>query len=153
MTDIVDNQTRSRIMSRIRGKDTKPELLLRKGLFAAGFRYRLHAKLPGKPDLLLPKHNAAIFVHGCFWHRHPGCRYTTNPDKDAGKWQAKFAANVLRDGKDVAGLRELGWRVAIVWACSLRRNDLRVETILATAEWIRGEVPFIEIGEAVPRKR
>ena len=91
MVDVVDRKTRSRMMSGIRGKNTKPELLIRKGLHARGFRFRLHDKhLPGKPDLVLPKYGAVIFVHGCFWHRHSGCVRTTTPKRNRSFWQEKF---------------------------------------------------------------
>ena len=98
MADIVDRQTRSRMMSGIRGKNTKPEMILRRALHARGFRYRLHGKgVPGRPDLILAKHRAVIFVHGCFWHRHEGCRYATTPATRPEYWAEKFAANVRRD--------------------------------------------------------
>ena len=98
MTDIVDQQTRSRMMSGIRGKNTKPELALRRALHARGFRFRLHSgKVHGRPDLVLPKHRAVVFVHGCFWHRHEGCRYATTPSTRPEFWRAKFDANVARD--------------------------------------------------------
>ena len=97
MTDIVDRQTRSRMMAGIKGKNTKPELALRRALHARGFRYRLHSKnVHGRPDLVLPKHCAVVLVHGCFWHRHPGCRYATNPKTRAEFWEVKFAANVSK---------------------------------------------------------
>ena len=97
MTDVVDRATRSRMMSGIRGRDTKPEKQVRSFLHRAGLRFRLHASLPGKPDLVFPKHGAVVFVHGCFWHRHAGCRYATTPSSNVDFWQAKFDANVARD--------------------------------------------------------
>ena len=109
MTDIVDKHTRSRMMAGIKGKDTKPELVLRRALHARGFRYRLHSKnVPGRPDLVFPKHHAIVFVHGCFWHRHEGCRYTTTPSTRPEFWQAKFDANVTRDGAVQGQLLEAG---------------------------------------------
>src|SRR5699024_9235199 len=124
MADIVDRSTRSRMMSGIRGKDTRPELLLRRELHSRGFRYRLHAKhLPGRPDLILSKYNAVIFVHGCFWHRHSGCRYTTTPATRVQFWQAKFEANVARDLDVQQALASSGWRIAIIWECALRRSN------------------------------
>ena len=125
MADIVDRQTRSRMMSGIRGKDTKPEMVLRRALHAGGFRYRLHGKgVPGRPDLILAKHRAVIFVHGCFWHRHEGCRYATTPANNAAAWQEKFAANVRRDAKVRQQLEELGWRVLVIWSCELDERRL-----------------------------
>ena len=124
MTDVVSPATRSRMMAGIRGKDTKPELRLRKALFARGFRYRLHDKsLPGKPDIVLRKHNTVIQVHGCFWHRHEGCRYATIPATRPEFWKKKFADNVARDRRNDVRLRELGWTVVTVWECEIR-DDL-----------------------------
>lgn len=122
--DVVDAATRSRMMAGIRGKDTKPELIVRRFLHRAGLRFRLHAQLPGKPDLVLPKHRAAVFVHGCFWHRHEGCRYATTPANNAAAWQEKFAANVRRDAKMRQQLEELGWRVLVIWSCELDERRL-----------------------------
>tara|TARA_R110002049_G_scaffold281350_1_gene460909 strand:+ start:5669 stop:6103 length:435 start_codon:yes stop_codon:yes gene_type:complete len=136
--DIVDTKTRSRMMSGIGGKDTKPELLLRRGLHARGFRFRLHDKrLPGKPDLVLSKFKAAIFVHGCFWHRHEGCRYATTPSTRPEFWSEKFATNVERDARNEAAVRDLGWRIAIVWECSLKR-PVREAAINDVVFWLRG---------------
>lgn len=149
MTDIVDEQTRSRMMAGIRGKDTKPEMALRRALHSQGFRYRLHVKgYAGRPDLLLPRFNAAIFIHGCFWHRHEGCRYATTPQGRREFWQSKFEANVARDWRGRAELMEHGWRVATVWECALRRPE-RVETATEIlAAWLLGTSTAIDIGEA-----
>ena len=137
--DVVPPHVRSKMMATIRGRDTKPELFLRKALHGLGFRYRLHAKqLPGRPDLMLPKCNAVIFVHGCFWHRHPGCRFTTTPATRPEFWQEKFAANVLRDARAEAALRDIGLRTAIVWECGLRRPETASETLDAVREWLTG---------------
>src|SRR5262245_8797324 len=107
MTDIVDRKTRSRMMSGIRGRNTKPELAVRKALTAAGFRYRLHSNhLPGRPDLVLAKHRCAIFVHGCFWHRHPGCKYAYTPKSNVRFWLDKLESNVRRDKLVRASLRK-----------------------------------------------
>lgn len=124
MTDIVDAATRSRMMSGIRGKNTRPEIMVRQALHKAGFRFRLHRKdLPGKPDLVLPKYQAAIFVHGCFWHGHD-CRYFKIPKTRTDFWMAKIASNSSRDQRDIEALRKLGWRVMIVWECEIRdRKD------------------------------
>jgi len=123
--DVVDKATRSRMMSGIRGKNTKPELIVRSFLHRAGLRFRLHAKLPGKPDLVFPKYRTVVFVHGCFWHRHDGCRYTTTPASNPGFWQKKFAANVRRDMKVRQQLEDLSWRVLVIWACQLNESRLK----------------------------
>ena len=126
MTDIVDKATRSRMMSGIRGKDTKPELVVRSYLHRAGLRFRLHAKLPGKPDLALTKYRTVVFVHGCFWHRHKDCPFTTTPANNAAFWQEKFDANVRRDAQVKKALRKLGWKIRIIWACQLHERNLRM---------------------------
>ena len=119
--DIVDKATRSRMMAGIRGINTKPEISLRRAMHAAGFRYRLHAKdLPGKPDLVFPRYGAVVFVHGCFWHRHAGCRWATTPSTNVDFWREKFEQNMERDRRNIDTLHELGWRVALVWECALR---------------------------------
>ncbi|QRI64509.1 DNA mismatch endonuclease Vsr [Shinella sp. PSBB067] len=147
MTDIVDQQTRSRMMAGIRGKDTKPELALRRALHARGFRFRLHSKaVHGRPDLVLPKYRAVVFVHGCFWHRHEGCRYTTTPSTRQEFWQGKFAANVARDAAVRGRLLEEGWRVATVWECALRKPDQIVASVNSLSEWLQSEDDRIEIG-------
>ena len=132
--DVVDRATRSRMMSGIRGRDTKPEKLVRSFLHRAGLRFRLHASLPGKPDLVFPKHHAVVFVHGCFWHRHAGCRYATMPTTNAAFWQAKFAANVARDNRVTRQLRKEGWRVYVAWSC--RIDESRMQSL---SRKIRGE--------------
>ena len=125
MVDIVDRATRSRMMSGIRGRDTKPEVIVRKYLHAQGLRYRIAPKdLPGKPDIVLPKHRTVVFVHGCFWHRHRNCRFATTPATNATFWQEKFATNVARDQRTASQLRKLGWRVIVVWSCSLSDTNL-----------------------------
>lgn len=126
--DIVDRATRSRMMSGIQGKNTKPELVVRSYLHRAGLRFRLHAKLPGKPDLVLPKYRTVVLVHGCFWHRHEDCRYATTPASNPEFWQEKFAANVRRDERVRQQLEELGWRVLVIWACQLDELSLNVLT-------------------------
>lgn len=146
MADIVDAETRSRMMSGIRGKDTKPELLLRRALHAAGLRYRIHgAKLPGKPDLVFSKRHAAVFVHGCFWHRHENCRFATVPATRPEFWEAKFSANVQRDARNVADLIDSGWRVAIIWECALK--DQSVDLVVnSLKEWLGNSEPaYLEI--------
>ncbi|ODN68408.1 very short patch repair endonuclease [Methylobrevis pamukkalensis] len=152
MADIVDQQTRSRMMSGIRGKNTRPELALRRALHARGFRFRLHpAGLRGRPDLVLPKHRAVVFVHGCFWHRHEGCRYTTTPSTRTDFWQSKFEANVVRDGAVREALLDSGWRVATVWECALRKPDQIAASAELLSVWLRSDDFRIEIGEAAGR--
>lgn len=120
MADIVSAHVRSRMMSGIRGKNTKPEIVIRKALHASGFRYRLHdRKLPGKPDLVFPKYKAVVFVHGCFWHGHD-CHLFRLPATRTEFWRGKIHGNMERDRKAVADLLLEGWRVAIVWECALK---------------------------------
>lgn len=145
MTDIVDSATRSRMMAGIRARDTRPERILRSSLHRRGVRYRLHVgKLPGKPDLVLPRFRAAIFVHGCFWHRHANCRYASTPATRPEYWRAKFAGNVARDIRNHAALLALGWRVAVVWECSLKGDRDTVAD--AVCNWLKGDdATFLEI--------
>lgn len=123
------------MMASIRGKDSQPELAVRRHLFRNGLRFRLHdRKLPGSPDIVLPRFKAVVLVHGCFWHRHTGCRYTTSPQTRPEFWQAKFATNVARDARQVEQLAALGWSVHVVWECEVRtpaRLDQLVEDIRA----------------------
>lgn len=124
MVDVVTPQVRSRMMSGIRGKNTKPEMLVRRFLHGLGLRYRLHDRtLPGAPDLVFPRHGAVIFVHGCYWHRHEGCKYATTPASNVEFWETKFAENVRRDRAAVMALKKAGWRVFILWECGLRKSD------------------------------
>ncbi len=132
------------MMAGIKGTDTQPELAVRRRLFAAGFRYRLHARgIPGRPDLVFPRYKAVVFVHGCFWHRHHGCRYATTPSTRPEFWATKFAANVERDKRKTNELLEIGWRVAIVWECSLRGGG-DAEVAVALAGWLKGDLPLFE---------
>ena len=124
MADHLTVQERSWNMSRIRGKNTKPEIVVRSLLHRLGFRFRLHRKdLPGNPDIVLPKHQTAVFVHGCFWHRHPGCKYAYNPKSRIEFWQKKFAENVERDARNQQDLKQQKWNVVVVWECELRDLD------------------------------
>lgn len=124
MTDIVDPATRSRIMASIRGKNTKPELLVRRGLHRLGLRFRLHDRhLPGRPDLVFPKYRTVLFVHGCFWHRHDSCRLAYSPSSNRQSWKKKFETNVERDRMQIMLLQQAGWRVLVIWECALRVND------------------------------
>ena len=130
MADLLTSNQRRYCMSRIRGKNTKPEILVRKGLHARGFRFRLHnKKLPGSPDILLPKYGVAIMVNGCFWHGHKGCRYATNPKSNAEFWETKIARNRHRDEVTAAHLEALGWHVITIWECELRGTDKSVRRI------------------------
>jgi len=125
MTDIVDADTRRRWMAGIRGKDTKPEIAVRQFLHRVGFRFRKDVRrLPGRPDVVLPKWGSVVLVHGCFWHRHVGCRYSYSPKTRADFWQKKFRENVFRDRRNIRGLVELGWRVYIVWECEISVDNL-----------------------------
>lgn len=135
---------RSKMMSGIRGKNTWPERALRSALFAAGLRYRLHVRtLPGMPDLVFPKYRAAVFVHGCFWHRHRGCRYASYPKNNEIFWREKFEGNVGRDVRNVELLQRQGWRVAIVWECALKRSVDDVAKNVGL--WLRGSEPQLTI--------
>lgn len=130
MTDVVSKATRSRMMSGIRGANTSPELIVRKFLFAAGFRYRLHvSRLAGRPDIVLPKLRSVVFVHGCFWHRHPRCKYAYMPKSNVVFWKKKFAANVDRDRVVKRLLRRAGWRVHVVWEC--QADDRRLSKLVS----------------------
>ena len=123
MTDIVSPEIRSRMMASIKSRDTKPEMLVRRYLHGRGFRYTLGKRsLPGKPDLAFHRHNAVIFVHGCYWHGHQGCRFATTPATRTEFWRTKITANAERDARVILELRKLGWRVAVVWECALRKQ-------------------------------
>jgi len=117
-------------MGRIRSKDTKPEMRVRRAAHAMGLRYRLHRKdLPGRPDLVFPGRSVALFVHGCFWHRHEGCRLASTPGSNAGFWQDKFSRNVDRDRRSCAQLEEGGWKPVVVWECETR-DAARLQEII-----------------------
>lgn len=127
--DVHSSEQRSFNMSRIRGKDTRPEIMVRKWLWANGYRYRLHRKdLPGKPDIVLPRYHAVIFVHGCFWHRH-GCWATTTPETRRDFWLAKFSENVNRDKRIIEALMKAEWRVMVIWECTLRGKTANPELV------------------------
>lgn len=139
--DVVTKEVRSRMMSGIRAKNTRPEMFLRQGLHALGFRFRLHAKdIPGKPDIVLPKHRALIIVHGCFWHGHD-CRYCKTPKTNTAFWQEKIQNNKLRDERTLQLQLDAGWRCLLVWECAVRRakqmpNELDIVTL--SASWLVG---------------
>ena len=118
-------EVRSRIMSHIRGKDTKPEELVRRGLFALGFRFRKNdRRYPGHPDVVLPKYHTVIFVNGCFWHHHENCPYATSPKTNEEFWSRKFSRNRERDAENVKSLNELGFRVIVIWECELKPKQI-----------------------------
>ena len=149
MPDIVDEATRSRVMSGIRGKDTKPELLIRRALHARGFRYRLHVStILGKPDLVLPRYRAAVFVHGCFWHGHE-CSLFRWPKTREAFWRDKIGGNWTRDAAVRLRLLNDGWRVATIWECALRGpNRLPpAEIIDSLAAWLSSDEREILIEE------
>lgn len=126
MSDIYSIRKRSEIMSKISGDETKPEILVRKYLFSKGFRFRKNDKrYPGKPDIVLPKYKTSVFIHGCFWHGHKGCKYSKLPDTRKGVWKEKIEANVSRDKKNYDKLEKSGWRIIIVWQCDINSKQKR----------------------------
>ncbi len=143
MPDIVDRETRSRMMSGIRSTDTKPERIIRRALHQLGLRYRLHSKsAPGKPDMLFKSHNAVVFVHGCFWHGHD-CPYFRMPGTRTDFWKSKIAANRERDARVTRDLTVAGWRQLIIWECAIRgKKPEDVKRVVSRAErWIRSRKP------------
>lgn len=130
--DIMDKQARSRLMGLIRGKDTKPEMLVRSLAHRLGFRFRLHRRdLPGSPDLVFPGQRKVVFVHGCYWHRHPGCRLAYEPKSNLAFWTKKFAANVARDERALADLKGQGWDTLVIWECEAKKSELVASRLLA----------------------
>jgi DNA mismatch endonuclease, patch repair protein len=147
MADIVDRETRSRLMAGIRGKDTSPEIVVRRELHRRGFRFRLHRKgLPGRPDIVLPKYRALILVHGCFWHCHQ-CQLFKWPSTNRDRWRRKLETNVVRDAENVGALRQQGWRTLVIWECALKGpGRLAMESVGALVEeWLVGGVETGEI--------
>lgn len=129
MTDTLNEQQRHYNMSRIRSKDTKPEEIVRKYLFSKGLRFRKNdRRYPGHPDVVLPKYKTVVFVNGCFWHRHEGCRYASTPATNREFWNHKFEGNVERDAREQKELQEMGWKVIVVWECELKKA-VREETL------------------------
>lgn len=123
MADVHSKEVRSYNMSQIKGKDTTPEILVRKYLFSKGFRYRKNVStMPGKPDIVLPKYHTCIFVNGCFWHRHAGCKYAAIPKTRQSFWEDKFKKTVANDRENVKQLKNAGWKVLIVWECELKKD-------------------------------
>ena len=124
MVDKYNKETRSHIMSQIKGKDTKPEILVRKYLFSRGLRYRKNdRRYPGSPDIVLPKYNTVVFVNGCFWHLHEGCKYATMPKSNVRFWEKKLYGNRERDKRNQKELEEMGWNVITVWECQLKKDE------------------------------
>ncbi|WP_020682945.1 very short patch repair endonuclease [Marinobacterium rhizophilum] len=138
MTDLMSREARSRLMSKIGSKNTKPEMTVRRALHARGFRFRLHVKrLTGSPDLMLPKYRAVILVHGCFWHRHKGCSMSYTPKTRQSVWMQKFAANEERDRFVRNALLAEGWRVLTVWECAVRAPEKDIQAnIERIADWL-----------------
>lgn len=146
MADIVPPSVRSRMMSGIKGKNSSPEMLVRRLLFAAGYRFRLHRRdLPGSPDIVMPGRKIAIFVHGCFWHAHRGCKYAKIPATRADFWTVKLQANVERDQRAIEKLIVLGWRVLCVWECATRNQDAATSLKNDIVDWINSDAQFGEI--------
>lgn len=137
--DVHSKEVRSYNMSCIKGKGTKPEEMVRKYLFSHGFRYRKNDKrLPGTPDIVLPKYKTVIFVNGCFWHGHEGCKYFVWPKNNAGFWKAKILQNIERDKRDFERLENAGWKVIVVWECSLKKT-CRQQSLEYLMDGIRGD--------------
>jgi len=137
LVDFMTNQQRSRAMSRVRGKETRIELLVRSLLHRKGFRYKNNVlTLPGRPDIVLPKYKAAVFVHGCFWHGHPGCKLSRLPGSREEFWEQKISNTSLRDKEKIAELLSIGWRTAVVWQCVLNNRESVSKTIDVLANWI-----------------
>ena len=131
MTDIISRERRRWNMSRIKRRDTGPERALRSRLHQMGFRFRLDRKdLPGSPDIVLHRYRVAVFVHGCFWHRHSGCQLAYTPKSNRAFWQAKFQGTKQRDRRSVRALRRLGWRAFVVWECDIANNAQHVTEVL-----------------------
>jgi len=148
MVDVVDSATRSRMMSGIKGRNTKPEILIRRLLHLHGFRFRLHVRdLPGKPDIVLPRYNAVVFVHGCFWHGHE-CPLFKWPSTRPDFWREKIERNRANDNKAKEALLSAGWRVGIVWECVLRGRDKNIEGVAKhLSDWLCQNDSLIELNK------
>lgn len=132
LMDIIDREARSRLMGRIRGKNTKPEMAVRRIAHHLGFRFRLHRRdMPSSPDLVFPRLRKVVFVHGCYWHRHPGCRLAYEPKSNVEFWREKFAANVARDQKALEELRVQGWDTLVIWECEAKDSQFVTSRLLA----------------------
>jgi len=151
MIDIVDPGKRSEMMSGIRAKNTSPEILVRKILFSTGLRFRLHRRdLPGVPDIILPRYHVVIFVHGCFWHMHAGCRLARMPQSNVTFWRKKLEGNRERDQKNIRQLVDLGWRVLVVWECSTKSDALLGKLANEINSWLLSEEKTAEIPVCLP---
>ena len=151
MTDVVSPAVRSRMMSSIRGENTKPEMTVRRALFAAGYRFRLHrCDLPGAPDIVLPGRKVAVFANGCFWHMHLACKHAKLPATRPEFWRLKLEGNVARDRRAIDALLADGWRVLTVWECSTRHAKSLEDLSKALASWIEGSERSGEISSARP---
>lgn len=130
MADVLNPEQRHRCMSNIKGKDTKPEMIVRRHIHACGYRYGLHnSKLPGKPDIVLRRLKTVIFIHGCFWHGHAGCKYFRLPSTRTEFWENKINTNIERDKRNIEELERQGWHVIVIWECNLKSKDIREETL------------------------
>lgn len=150
-SDVLTPEQRSYCMSRIRGRNTRPELVVRRYLHARGFRFRLHRKgLPCRPDLIMPRFNLIIFVHGCFWHRHEQCSYATHPRTRQDFWSDKFTRNVQRDQRQYHELQAAGWRILVIWECGIKLTPGCIEKIVPL---IQGQASFSEWPAPPPRPK
>lgn len=146
MTDYLDSDQRSQLMSRVKNRDTKIETLIRSSLHRMGFRFRKNLNtLPGKPDIVLPKHNAVVFVHGCFWHGHENCNKGKLPSTKINSWRKKISENKTRDEEIKKRLFAADWRVAVVWECSFRNKTQQAITIEQLCDWIDSDTSYFEI--------
>jgi len=150
MNDFMTTAQRSRAMSNVRGKNTKPEMKVRSGLHNRGFRFRVNdKKLPGKPDIILRKYSTVIFIHGCFWHHHMNCSKSKMPQTRKEFWKNKIRNNVIRDRENIKALTEMGWRMAVVWECATKKKKDLIKTLDALNWWIKEGEFYIEIPQLV----
>lgn len=149
MNDFMTDAQRSRAMSKVRGQNTKPEIKIRSGLHRQGFRFRVNnSKLPGRPDIALKKYSVAIFIHGCFWHCHINCPKSKMPQTRAEFWKNKISNNVIRDQKNIKTLSEIGWRIAVVWECGIKKEKDLIETLGTLNRWIKEGKSHIELPQS-----
>lgn len=153
MADIMTKEQRHKCMVAVKGKDTKPEMIVRRYLHGLGFRYGLHnKKLPGSPDLVLRRHKTVIFINGCFWHGHENCKYYRLPKSNIRFWKEKIERNIARDERDMKALRKLGWRVMVIWECELKTEESRMRTLHELKDKLNSPYPvyyntFVEAAE------